>query len=80
MILIWPLSHIKRSKMARSRFLSMHQGKKTMSDYVSMARHLASCIIMHLMGMYTQVNVFVNGMRERQTRLSLECVKPATLK
>ena len=29
--------------------------------------------------MYTQVNVFVDGMREGQTRLSLERAEPATL-
>ena len=50
-----------------------------MRDYVQMARHLASCIITHLMDMYTQVNVFVGGMREGQTRLSLERAEPATL-
>ena len=31
------------------------------------------------MDMYTQVNVFVDGMRERQTRLLLERAEPATL-
>ena len=31
------------------------------------------------MDMYTQVNVFVDGMREGQTRLSLERAEPATL-
>ena len=31
------------------------------------------------MYMHTQVNVFVHGMREGQTRLSLERVEPATL-
>ena len=41
-----------------------------MRDYVQMARHLASCIITHPMDMYTQVNVFVDGMREGLTRLS----------
>ncbi|CAI5730816.1 unnamed protein product [Peronospora farinosa] len=50
-----------------------------MRDYVQMARHLASCIITHLMDMYTQVNVFVDGMREGQTRLSHEHAEPATL-
>ncbi|CAI5708623.1 unnamed protein product [Peronospora farinosa] len=50
-----------------------------MRDYVQMARHLASCIITHPMDMYTQVNVFVGGMREGQTRLSLERAEPATL-
>uniref|UniRef100_M4B328 CCHC-type domain-containing protein n=1 Tax=Hyaloperonospora arabidopsidis (strain Emoy2) TaxID=559515 RepID=M4B328_HYAAE len=48
-------------------------------DYVQMARHLASCIIPHPMYMYTQVNVFVDGMREGQTRLSLERAEPTTL-
>ena len=50
-----------------------------MRDYVQMSRHLASCIITHSMDMYTQVNVFVDDMREGQTRLSLERVEPATL-
>ena len=50
-----------------------------MRDYVQMARHLALCIITHTMDMYTQVNVFVNGMREEQTRLSLKCAEPFTL-
>ena len=50
-----------------------------MRDYVQMALHLASCIITHPMNMYTQVNVFVDGMREGQTRLSLERADPATL-
>ena len=65
--------------MVRSRFLSMRQGKMAMRDYVQMARHLASCIITHPMDMYTQVSVFVDGMREEQTRLSLERAEPATL-
>jgi hypothetical protein len=51
----------------------------SMRDYVQMARHLASCIVTHPMDMYTQVNVFVDGMREGQTRLSLERAEPATL-
>ena len=51
-----------------------------MGAYVQMARHLASCIITHPTDMYTQVNVFVNDMREGQTRLSLERAEPATLK
>uniref|UniRef100_A0AAV1U9I9 Uncharacterized protein n=1 Tax=Peronospora matthiolae TaxID=2874970 RepID=A0AAV1U9I9_9STRA len=51
----------------------------SMRDYVQMARHLASCIITHPMDKYTQVNVFVNGMREGQTLLSLERAEPATL-
>ena len=57
----------------------MRQGKLAMGDYVQMARHMASCIITHPMDMYTQVNVVVDGMRERQTRLSLERAEPATL-
>ena len=65
--------------MVRSRFLSMRQGKMSMRDYVQMAQHLASCITTHPMDMYTQVNVFVDGMREGQTRLSLERAEPATL-
>ena len=69
----------QEEKMVRSRFLSMRQGKMAMRDYVQMARHLASCIITHPMDMYTQVNVFVDGMREGQTRLSLERAEPATL-
>ena len=50
-----------------------------MRDYVQIGRHLKSCIITHPMDMYTQVNVVVDGIRERQTRLSLERAKPATL-
>ena len=50
-----------------------------MRDYVHMARYLASCIITHPMDMYTHVNVLVDGMRERQTRLSLERAEPAAL-
>ena len=69
----------QEEKLVRSRFLSMRQGKMAMRDYVQMARHLASCIITHPMDMYTQVNVFVDGMREGQTRLSLERAEPATL-
>ena len=69
----------QEEKLVRSRFLSMRQGKMAMRDYVQMARHLASCIITHPMDMYTQVNVFVDGMRERQARLSLERAEPATL-
>ena len=69
----------QEEKMVRSRLLSMRQSKLSMSDYVQMARHLASCIIMHPMYMYTQVNIFVDGMREGQTRLSLERAEPATL-
>ena len=57
----------------------MRQGKLAMGDYVQMARHMASCIITHPMDMYTQVNVFVDGMREGQTHLSLERAEPATL-
>ncbi|CAI5727331.1 unnamed protein product [Peronospora farinosa] len=59
--------------------MSMRQGKMAMRDYVQMARHLASCIITHPMDMYTQVNVFVDGMREGQNRLSLERADPATM-
>ena len=51
----------------------------SMRDYVQMARHLASCIDKHSMDMYTQVNVFADGMREGQTRLSLERAETATL-
>ena len=40
---------LQEEKMVHSRFLSMRQGKMTMSDYVQMARHLASSIITHLM-------------------------------
>ena len=69
----------QEEKMVRSKFLSMRQGKMATRDYVQMARHLASCIITHPMDMYTQVNVFVDGMREGQTRLSLERAEPATL-
>ncbi|CAI5733694.1 unnamed protein product [Peronospora destructor] len=58
----------QEEKLVRSRFLSLRQGKMSMRDYVQMARHLASCIITHPMDMYTQVNVFVDGMREGQTR------------
>ena len=50
----------------------MRQGKMTVRDYVQMARHLALCIFTHPMNIYTQVNVFVDGMRGGQTRLSLE--------
>ena len=57
----------------------MRQGKIPMRDYVQTARHLASCIITHPMDMYTQVNVFMDGMREGQTRLPLERAEPATL-
>ena len=57
----------------------MRQGKMATRDYVQMARHLASYIITHPMDMYTQVNVFVDGMREGHTRLSLERADPATL-
>ena len=69
----------QEEKLVRSRFLSLRQGKMSMRDYVQMARHLASCIVTHPMDMYTQVNVFVDGMREGQTRLSLERAEPATL-
>ena len=69
----------QEEKMIRTRFLSMRQGKMSMRDYVQTARHLASCIITHPMDMYTQVNVFMDGMREGQTRLSLERAEPATL-
>ena len=62
----------QEEKMVRSRFLSMRQGKLSMRDNLQMARHLASCIITHPMEMYTQLNVFVDGMREMQTRLLLE--------
>ena len=51
----------------------------TMRDYVQMARHLASRIITHTMDMYTQVNVFLNGMHEGHTRPSLERAEPVTL-
>ena len=50
-----------------------------MREYVQVDPHLASCIITHPMDMYTQVNVFVDGMREGQTRLSLERAEPAAL-
>ena len=50
-----------------------------MRDYMQMARHLTSCIITHPMDMYTQVNVFLDGMREGQTRLSLKRAEPVTL-
>ena len=50
-----------------------------MRDYVQMVRHLTSCVITHPMDVYTQVNVFVDGMREGHTRLSLERAEPATL-
>ena len=43
-----------------------------MRYYVLMARHLASCIITHPMNMYTQVDVFLDGMRKGQNRLLLE--------
>ena len=43
--------------MVRLRFLSIR-------NYVQMTRNLASCIITHPMNMYTQANVFVDGMRE----------------
>ena len=52
----------------------------SMCDYVQIALHLASCIVTHPMYMYTQVNVFVYGMREKKTRLPLERAEPATLK
>ena len=55
----------------RSSFLSLGQGKMSMCDYVQIALHLASCIVTHPMDMYTQVNVFVYGMREKKTRLPL---------
>ena len=64
--------------MVRLRFLSMRQGKMTMRDYVQ-ARHLASCIITFPMDMYTQMNVFVDAIREGQNRLSLERAESATL-
>uniref|UniRef100_M4C3V5 CCHC-type domain-containing protein n=1 Tax=Hyaloperonospora arabidopsidis (strain Emoy2) TaxID=559515 RepID=M4C3V5_HYAAE len=69
----------QEEKMGRSKFLSMRKSKMAMRDYVQMARHLASCVITHPMDMYTQVNVFVDGMREGQTRLSLERAEPAIL-
>ena len=69
----------QKAKMVRSRILSMRQGKILMRDYVQMARYLASCIITHLMDMYTQVNVFVDGMREGQALLYFERAEPATL-
>ena len=47
--------------MVRSIFLSMGQGKFSMRDYVRMARLLASCMNTHVMDIYTQVNVFVDG-------------------
>ena len=50
-----------------------------MRYYMQMAQHLASFIITHPMDMYTQVNVFVNGMRKGQNRLSVERAEPATL-
>uniref|UniRef100_A0AAV1V9Z1 Uncharacterized protein n=1 Tax=Peronospora matthiolae TaxID=2874970 RepID=A0AAV1V9Z1_9STRA len=51
-----------------------------MHDYVQMDRHLESFIITHPMDIYTQVNVFVDGMCEGQGRLSLERAEPATFK
>ena len=69
----------QEEKMVRSRFLLMWQGKLSMHDYVQMARHLTSRIITHPLNMYTHVNAFVDGMREGQTRLSLERADPATL-
>ena len=68
----------QEEKMVRLRFLSIRHGKMTMRDYVQGARHLPLCIITHLMDMYTWVNVFVDRMREEQTRLSLECAKRTT--
>uniref|UniRef100_A0AAV1UPR1 Retrotransposon gag domain-containing protein n=1 Tax=Peronospora matthiolae TaxID=2874970 RepID=A0AAV1UPR1_9STRA len=68
----------QEEKLVRSRFLSLRQGKVDMRNYVQMARHLASCIVTRPMDMYTQVNVFADGMREGQTRLSLERAEPAT--
>uniref|UniRef100_A0AAV1TJW4 Retrotransposon gag domain-containing protein n=1 Tax=Peronospora matthiolae TaxID=2874970 RepID=A0AAV1TJW4_9STRA len=69
----------QEEKLVRSSFLSLRQGKMSMRGYVQMAQHLASCIVTHPMDMHTQVNVFVDGMREGQTRLSLERAEPATL-
>uniref|UniRef100_A0AAV1UTS4 Retrotransposon gag domain-containing protein n=1 Tax=Peronospora matthiolae TaxID=2874970 RepID=A0AAV1UTS4_9STRA len=69
----------QEEKLLRSGFLSLRQGKMSRRDYVQMARHLASCIVTHPMDMYTQKNVFVDGMREGQTRLLLEREDPATL-
>ena len=56
---------LQEAQLVRLRFMSMRQGKTNMRDYVQMARHLASCITTHPMEMYTQGNVFVDGMRER---------------
>ena len=44
-----------------------------------MDRHLASCIITHPIDMYTQVNVFVDCIREGKTRLTLERAGTVTL-
>ena len=55
--------------MVLLKFLSLRQRKMAMRDYVQTARHLASCIITHPRDMYTQVNVFVDGMGEGQTCL-----------
>ena len=65
--------------MVRLRFLSMRQSEMTMREYVQMARHLTSCIITFPMDMYRQINAFVDGIREGQTRLSLERANSATL-
>uniref|UniRef100_A0AAV1V446 Retrotransposon gag domain-containing protein n=1 Tax=Peronospora matthiolae TaxID=2874970 RepID=A0AAV1V446_9STRA len=69
----------QEEKMMRLTFLSLRQCMMAMRDYVQMARHLASYIVTHPMGIHTQVNVFVDGVREGQTRLSLKRAEPATL-
>ena len=50
-----------------------------MRNYVQMATHLVYCIITHPINMEAQVNVFVDGMREGQTRFSLDCAELDTL-
>ena len=70
---------LQEKKMVRSRLLSMRQGEMLMREYVQMAGHLALCKITHPMDMYTQADVVVDGMREGQTRLSLECAERATV-
>ena len=42
----------------------MRPGKLSMRNYVQIAQHLASCIVMYHMDMYAQVYVFVYGMLE----------------
>uniref|UniRef100_A0AAV1TZU7 Retrotransposon gag domain-containing protein n=1 Tax=Peronospora matthiolae TaxID=2874970 RepID=A0AAV1TZU7_9STRA len=69
----------QEENLVQSRLLSLIQGKMSVCDYVQIARHQASCIVTNTMDMYTQVSVFVDGMREGKTRLSLERAEPATL-